>query len=188
MSLMGIDQSLTGTGIVIIGYDGKVQYQLAIKNQPELPTIRRVLTIVEKINSILQEYTPDLIMVEGFSFGSKGQSLFEIAYLGWRIREELEYICPRIGANWMEPTPSMVKKFCTGNGNAAKQIIIKEVYKRWGFDTNDDDIADAFVLAQIARAYKGVVSNLTVFQHEVIGVLRGEKPAKKAKTKKGQVK
>lgn len=40
-------------------------------------------------------------------------------------------------------------------GNADKNIVIKEVYKRWQFDTNDDNIADAFVLNRIGCQMTG---------------------------------
>ncbi|APD18911.1 hypothetical protein [Vibrio phage J14] len=33
--------------------------------------------------------------------------------------------------------------FVTNNGNANKDVIIKQVYKLWGIDTDDNNQADA---------------------------------------------
>ena len=33
-----------------------------------------------------------------------------------------------------------------------KAQVIKYVDKKWGFDTNDDNLADAYVLARVAAA------------------------------------
>ena len=47
--------------------------------------------------------------------------------------------------------PTQIKKFITGRGNAKKDVIIREVYKRWGFETDDHNIADAYGLAQMIK-------------------------------------
>ena len=39
--------------------------------------------------------------------------------------------------------PMTLKKFATGKGNADKDMVIKEVYKRWGHDCTISDEADA---------------------------------------------
>jgi crossover junction endodeoxyribonuclease RuvC len=191
MLIIGIDPSLTATGIVVLR-DGKVELAETTKNRPELGTIERVRLIRERIiditeNLINEEKTewqaPDLIVIEGFSYGSKGRSLFDIAYLGWRIREDLEQLKVDGGVPWIEPAPDSVKKFASNKGTSTKDVMIKEVYKRWGFDTDSDDLADAYVLAQIGRAYLGDTEGLTAFQQEVITNLKGEKPKKKPRKK-----
>lgn len=55
-------------------------------------------------------------------------------------------------------TPGEVKKFVTGKGNAKKELIIKEVYKRYGFDTDINDIADAYAIARYLRFLEKGVS------------------------------
>lgn len=44
--------------------------------------------------------------------------------------------------------PGVIKKFITGKGNAKKELILKEVYKKYKFDTTDNNIADAFAIAK----------------------------------------
>ena len=187
--IIGIDPSLTSTGIVVLR-DGKVELAVTTKNKPELGTIDRVRLIYERIVCVAENLTdgekwqaPDLIVIEGFSYGSKGRSVFDIAYLGWRIREELEWLKEQDNIPWLEVPPSQLKKFATGQGNANKEIILQQVYKRWGVEFSDNNQADAYVLAQIGRAYLGETDDLTAFQLEVIANLKGEKPKKKPRKK-----
>ena len=184
-----IDPSLTSTGIVVLR-DGKVELAVTTKNKPALGTIDRVRLIYERIVCVAESLTdgkqwqaPDLIVIEGFSYGSKGRSVFDIAYLGWRIREELERLRTEDNIPWLEVPPSQLKKFATGQGNANKEIILQQVYKRWGVEFSDNNQADAYVLAQIGRAYLGGMDDLTAFQQEVIANLKGEKPKKKPRKK-----
>jgi len=44
--------------------------------------------------------------------------------------------------------PTQLKKFITGKGNSKKNTIVKEVFKRWGFDTDNDNTADAYGIAR----------------------------------------
>ena len=68
--------------------------------------------------------------------------------------------------------PQQLKKFATGNGNTKKELITKEVLKRWEVDFDDTNLAEAFVLAQMAYAYD-VHPEMTAFQQEVIKKLAG---------------
>jgi len=183
-TILGIDPSLTSTGIVTL-QGGVVDLTQTTKDMPKLETIERVRLIREQVNKVIQHpsIALDLIVIEGFSFGSKGRSLFEIAYLGYRIREDLEHFKNNEGIPWIEVSPDSVKKFTSNMGTSTKSVMIKEVYKRWGFDTNSDDLADAYALAQIGRAYLGENNDLTAFQREVIANLKGDKPAKKTRKK-----
>jgi len=190
MLIIGIDPSLTSTGIVVLR-DGKVELAVTTKNKPALGTIDRVRLIYERIVCVAESLTdgekwqaPDLIVIEGFSYGSKGRSVFDIAYLGWRIREELERLRTEDGIPWLEVAPTQLKKFATGKGTANKEIILQQVYKRWKYETDNNNIADAFVLAKIGEAYlqdNYKPDDLNLFQLEVIASLKGEKVRKSGK-------
>lgn len=191
MIVVGIDPSLTGTGIIVLR-NGELGKALTTKNEPKLGTIERVRRIYEQINNVIENLStcyvnayigdkrmirwepPSLIVIEGFSYGSKGRGVFDIAYLGWRIREELERYRTEDDIPWLEVSPSQVKQFATGKGNANKEIVLQQVYKRWGVEFNDNNQADAYVLAQIGRAYLSEIDNLTDFQQKVIRALRKE--------------
>lgn len=51
-------------------------------------------------------------------------------------------------------TPGEVKKFVTGKANTKKELVLKEVYKRYGFDTDINDVADAYAIARYLRYLK----------------------------------
>lgn len=191
MIVVGIDPSLTSTGIVVLR-NGELGKALTTKNEPKLGTIERVRRIYEQINNVIENLStcyvnayigdkrmirwepPSLIVIEGFSYGSKGRGVFDIAYLGWRIREELERYRTEDDIPWLEVSPSQVKQFATGKGNANKEVVLQQVYKRWGVELTDNNQADAYVLAQIGRAYLGEVDGLTDFQQKVVRVLKKE--------------
>ena len=74
--------------------------------------------------------------------------------------------------------PQQLKKFASGNGNTKKEMLPKEIFKRWGVDFDDMNIAEAYVLARIAHAVdteRGWASpeNLTQFQKDVVTALDG---------------
>ena len=191
MIILGIDPSLTATGIIVLQY-GQVETAVTTKNRPELDPVDRVRLIFEQINKIIQHpsITPDLIVIEGLSFHSKGQGLDKTFYLGWRIREELKRFKESENIPWIEVPPTQLKQFATGKGNANKEIILQQVYKRWGVEFSDNNQADAYVLARIGEAYlnwKAANYILTEYQLGVIANLKGLKrekpPAKKTRKK-----
>lgn len=46
--------------------------------------------------------------------------------------------------------PMTLKKYASGKGNAKKQEMLLQIYKRWGMEFNDDNAADAYALARLA--------------------------------------
>lgn len=48
--------------------------------------------------------------------------------------------------------PTSLKKFITGTGGASKDVILKEVLRKWGRDLGDHNAADAYGLAELAKA------------------------------------
>lgn len=69
--------------------------------------------------------------------------------------------------------PQQLKKFTTGNGNTKKELITKEILKRWGVDFDDSNIAEAYALARIAHAVHARPEGLTQFQKDVVAALDG---------------
>ncbi len=46
--------------------------------------------------------------------------------------------------------PGTLKKFVTGDGRAKKDLMLLKVYKKWGVEFDDDNLADAYSLARFA--------------------------------------
>lgn len=109
-----------------------------------------VYTIVLAIRGIIKMTKPDLICMEGISYGSVGSaSLADLAGLNYGIR--MGAIDKNIEINIISPMD--LKKRATGNGGADKDEMvwawrqcdpkIKDVT-----DIKVDDLADAFFLSQ----------------------------------------
>jgi Holliday junction resolvasome RuvABC endonuclease subunit len=76
--------------------------------------------------SIINKLTEPKIFIEGYSYGSKGQAVFQIAENGGILKYRLSQYDYRI------LVPSVIKKFATGKGNADKQ----KMYEQFTKDTN----------------------------------------------------
>jgi len=148
----GIDLSLTNTGLIIIDEAGDIIIQKSIKtsapdDKTSIGTIRRIEGIKRSVMKELLRNNVTKIAVEGFSYGSKGRALFQIAYLGYSIREELW----KADIDFIEPAPKSLKQYVTGKGNSKKSEVMLQVYKKWGKEFSDDNLADAYTLAQMLK-------------------------------------
>lgn len=163
MRFVGLDLS-TKTGLVIIDESGNVLTEKEITSKfKEDP--KRMIDLTEQVLSHLEKN--DIIAIEGFSYGSKGRGIaFQFGY-GYSAQIALY----TNDFKYLIVTPSQVKKFATGKGNASKESMILPIYKKWGYEHESDNVRDAFILAQIARATK-INTELTKFQKEIIDTLK----------------
>jgi len=160
---VGIDPS-TKTGLTVVDEFGVVLQAKEItskhKKDPE-----RFVDITEQIMQHVKNF--DKVIIEGFAYGAKGRGVSTQYGIGWIIRTALYHA----DVEYLEVTPSQLKKFATGKGNMSKDNMILPIYKRWGFESDSDNIRDAFVLSQIGRAHDGL-GTLTGYQTEVMKGLR----------------
>lgn len=164
---VGIDASLTGTGVVALSNFSGLSMHTRIESK--YTEVKRLIDIEDRLKRILDNLIlTDLVLIEGYSFGSKGKSVYQIGELGGVIRRMLH----RKMIRWIEVTPSQVKKFATGKSQAKKELMIMHVYKRWNVEFSTSDEADAYVLAKIGQALLGDKEQLTQYQMEVIMELR----------------
>jgi len=174
-----LEKKKYGTGIILLK-DGKIEKQVFLPTPSTDSIYKRVKTIQNTIRAQCEEM-PDLFVIEGVSFASSGQTALQMGYLQFSIREHILYV---LGQGFIDVSPLQLKKFALGKGSGDKNLILKEVYKRWGYDTDNDNLADAFVLAKTGEAYLNYPDvKLPDFQLEVIQVLKGDKPAKKTRKK-----
>ena len=153
MISIGIDPS-TKTGIVACEYDEEKSTIRCIDQKKvvftQLKGMERANAIGDGVLSFVELYRPDIIFIEDYGFSFKGTAI-TLVEIGTMIRYNLWVN----DFNYEVVTPTSLKKFVTGKGNSPKDLIIKEVYKRWNFDTNDNDIADAFSMAMFGLAVSG---------------------------------
>ncbi len=143
---IGIDPSLTGTGIVVLNDSFEVIEKHLIATTPKWEIEERYKKILEQVQLTTERFRNNehVISIEGLAFGARGQAMFQLAGLHFLIRYnlfigELEYkIVP----------PTVIKKHITGKGNTKKELMLKEIYKKWGVDFNNNNLADAYALAR----------------------------------------
>lgn len=173
---IGLDLSLTGTGVVILD-NGKIIGQTLIKSKPAIDgkpkdEVFRIQTIVHEIvlTFIELEHRPDIAIIEGLAFMVRNATaLVQLSALNYFTRAMLmDYHIPFIIV-----APTSLKKFITGNGASKKDVMLIETYKRYGVSIMNDNECDAYGLAQIGQALNGGnTKSVTKLQEEVLEVLR----------------
>jgi len=171
MKTLGLDLSLIGTGIVLL-QDGKIKNQKLIKSKPEgklpLDELKRLIKIITEIKEIVLKEKPDLVIIEGMAFLARNTvALVQLSALNYMTRQVL-YL---ENIPFIIVAPTTLKKFVTGSGNAKKDVMLMEVYKKWKFTSPDSNIADAFGLAKIGENLNST-DKLTKQQLEVIKLLK----------------
>ena len=115
-----------------------------------------VNTIYDLILNEVKKYTSTVnIVIEGISYGSsiRTKSVFDLAGLNYMIRYKL--ITGDIQhLNLSIATPSNIKKYATGKGNANKESIMtifKYIFPEMQNIPKLDDIADSYFMAMFSR-------------------------------------
>jgi crossover junction endodeoxyribonuclease RuvC len=170
MRVMGVDTS-TKTGYVILDDEGGVVNVGVLNHKPESNRFARFHKYVREIAELVDAYGVDLVIIEGYSYAGKFNNSLQYE-LGACIRMKLF----EDGTPFVEVQPTSLKKFVTGKGNCKKDLMLLNVYKRWDFDTSDDNEADAYGLAQMGRAIKGhdvglPAVNLTALEKVLSGLM-----------------
>ena len=159
--VLGLDVSLTGTGWCKTGQDTTMWNSGVIETKGMLGHERKQF-ILDNIKTKLDKNM--LVIIEGYSFASKGSSIIQIAEMGGIIRHYLF----QNGYKYIEIAPTTLKKYATGKGNTDKALVLKEVYKNWKMDFFDDNECDAFVLGAIGKELLESNDFLKAYQKEVI--------------------
>jgi crossover junction endodeoxyribonuclease RuvC len=150
---IGLDLSLSGTGMVILDENEKILEKKLISTKPVDVIEKRLIFIQTEILSCLTKYMVgvdfSIVFIEGLSFGSSGQRMLELAGLHYLVRTTFfNMVSPMFRYEIVSPT--VIKKFITGTGNAKKELMLLKVYKKFGEEFQDNNICDAFCLGKLA--------------------------------------
>lgn len=171
-TIVGIDYSLTSPCVCI--NNGNLMWFFLTKKKKHIgqlsediigyehkewtDPIERFTNISEFVIDILSQCYNPQTYIEGYSYGSKGQALFQIAencgILKHRLREK--------GYPYQVIVPSVVKKGATGKGNADKDMMYEAFNKETKidlkklFDTDKvgnpvSDIADSYFIQKVGN-------------------------------------
>ena len=130
-----------------------------------------------RICDVYEKAKPDLIVMEDFSFGSNMSFVREIAGMAFMIRAEIH----RAKIPTLLVSPSSLKKFIVGTAGSSKQkvgkdLILKEMLRRFGHDLTDNNVADAVGLAYIGMAMVEEWAPTIEPQRDVLKQLRDKNP------------
>ena len=145
----GVDPSMTATGIAVLHSSGKEEVSI-IKSRkagdtPKDETVRLVALAGEIYEAV---EGCDMVAIEGLAFMARNTTaLCQLAALNYMLRAMLV----EGGMAFAVVAPGSLKKFTTGRGNAKKDEMMMEVYRRWGFAAKQSDAADAYALAKLAE-------------------------------------
>lgn len=157
MSIVALDPSLTSFGWAAwyrpLAVPRAIEFG-TIKPNARLRGMRRIAQIVDAVESVVFDdgvTPPDLVVLEGYSFGSRGRAAVSLGELGGVLRWHLrQWAVP-----WVELAPSQRAKIATGKGNAGKEAVLVEAVKRLGYDGSSTDEADALWLLHAALIHYG---------------------------------
>ena len=149
--IMGVDLSLSNTGIALFSLKGKPLQILSISTSSKQERGERLREIGEAILDLKNNYNLVEVAVEqGFyRYASSTQSLYQ-------SQGVLLYLLYDIPCYFY--APSTIKKVVTGKGNASKikvQEVVSEIFPDLVFDDNDQSDAVAVCLAHMIK--KGTV-------------------------------
>jgi crossover junction endodeoxyribonuclease RuvC len=145
--VVGLDLSLTSTGIALIANSGARLHRIQPGNLTGHERMQRILT-----DTRIWTEGCELIVIEGPSFGSPGRQ-HEMGGLWWLITRALW----RRSRPYAVVEPSKLKRYATGKGNASKDEVLSAVVRRYPMaDVNGNDVADALVLAAMGADHLGI--------------------------------
>ena len=149
---IGIDPSLTGTGLCVLEAGGGVKLKTIATTAKTYPTkYHRIKNIVAEILDTVKALDKGdfrICIERPFVNPKNMNSQQDIIALAYCIREKLYWS----GHTWQEVAPTTLKKFVCGSGGAEKSMMLMRVYQNWGISAHNDNEADAVGLAFIAKA------------------------------------
>jgi len=162
--VVSIDPSLTGFATAIFRSEEEPILE-EMKTKPAKGLVARFdryHLLVNHTEAILRKQYPELCLIEGYSFNSRGNSGVTLGEFGGVLRDKI------LGYSdvTVEVPPSVLKKFATGKGNAGKSLVVSALSKRYTLEFASDNQADAFALGQLGLVVLGYVEAETKFQRE----------------------
>lgn len=135
------------------------------KGDGDYADLERLKYIVTTLGEIARG--SDLAVVEGFAFARPEQS-HQLGALGYMMRIWLwSHQIP-----FVTVAPAALKKWASGSGKCKKDLILREVNRRWQVVIDDDNAADAYALLKLGEALVNLHDwELTEFQRAVLKVI-----------------
>lgn len=143
---VGLDLSYVGTGLIVLDSNGIILEQKLVSTKPEFDTEERIIQIENEIKFIPNIVGLKKVCIEGPSYSSVGNQMLQMGALNFFVRIFLR----KKNVDYRVIAPPTLKKWVAGTGRAAKEMMLLHIYKRWGIEFKNNNLADAYGLARIA--------------------------------------
>lgn len=149
-TIIGIDPGFERCGYAVLN-KSKLGIKLlsfgVIKTSPQDDFIRRQAEIAADFQTLLDKYKPDVLAIEDLFFVQNVTTGLKVA----QVRGVLTHLAHNSGIKILEPKPTEIKKFFTGNGGADKKAMQQMAVQTFGLTQSPklDDTADALAIAYL---------------------------------------
>lgn len=184
-TVLGVDQSLTGTGAVLLGADGARREAARFgTSDSSIPVELRIRLVRDRLVRFAAQASPHAVAFEDYARTARSASIAHLIELGSAIKQGfVDAGRPVVPVPLLdEPcfvvqNQSTMKKFVFGKGNQKKGTdYLLAAYKATGvdFSGDGDDIADAHLHALLCQTTLSVMqgrvklSDLPVHRREAV--------------------
>ena len=143
---VGMDPSFNGFAIIVLDKDANIIEQKLFGSDTESEPEDRLLELEKEFKFIPNIVCLHSVCIEGPSYASNGAFILQMGALHFMIRIMLK----KRGVDFKIVAPGTLKKFVTGDGRAKKDLMLLKVFKKWGVEFDNDNLADAYGLARMA--------------------------------------
>lgn len=164
MIILGVDVS-TKTGLCTIKAEqntAKVLKANETFTPKDMVGLERASHIAEQMIAHIEEHKPGLVVFEDYAYANQ-HTLTILVEIGTILR----YFVRQFEITAIYVSPTMLKKFITGDGTSSKNHMGTNVYKKWGFEHPSDNVIDAYALAKVGQGYIGLMT-LTDYQKKAL--------------------
>lgn len=155
---IGIDQSLTGFALTVLSLEDPQKHLTWVYKSPyfgieRLVDIRQWL--IDTLNYVEMEIEMNIVDIAMEGTVLQSQAALVLGELSATVRLAIYDLFDE-GDQRRYPLkvpPMTLKKYAAGKGNAKKQEMLLQIYKRWGVEFNDDNAADSYALARLVGKF-----------------------------------
>jgi Holliday junction resolvasome RuvABC endonuclease subunit len=161
MITIGIDQSISSSGVVVMDDGVMIHHELV-----RLPPVKgfrekvvKMQSIADALVSIAREYKADEVYIEELAYAATGDAAKDLAGLFAIILRTFLFDLPEVSVNLVNP--KWLKKIATKNGNAKKEMMfdalpehIQGIFGEYPKTKGRFDLTDAYFIAYYGPAKK----------------------------------
>lgn len=164
-AVVGVDPSLNFTAIAEASGDVRVARADKRRGVERLEYVAN--EVLRAVHAGRQLGTCGLV-IEGYSYGSQGQSVYDIGELGGVLR----FVLHKANVPVLVVSPSQLKVWGTGKGTANKTEMVLGARARLGYEGTDHNEADALLLRSLGLALLGDEHSMPKLHRRALGPLQ----------------